>query len=280
MLITNETPSLTWSLAGVSGSTWISGAPLSRLTNGKPRVGVRFTRSSGSAGFELSAQWSTLSRPKLFALFGLSEEWEGQTFGVSVSNFGGGGSSIDLGTVSVQRLPDGGLAAILLIPSLSSDVDSVRITAGTLTGSSYYIGDVVIATAQEWCIRRDWVESVTALSRQNVTTTGQPFNVRRVQRRQASVTIAPQQWASAYSAASVETLQKLQARLSQYQPVLVIPALRQPGLGEAAPVDMDTVYATALFGYASNLGQIGLVNNSNLAELKLQFTEAPAGVID
>ena len=280
MLITNETPALTWTLSGLSGSTWISGAPLSRLTNGKPRVGVRFNRSSGSSGFELSAKWSTLSRPKIFALFGLSEEWEGETFGVSVSNFGGGGSSIDLGTVSVQRLPDGGLAAILLINSLSSDVDSVTITAGTLPGASYYIGEVVIATAQEWCIRRDWVEAVKDLTQFFKTTTGQPFNVRRNTERAASVTIAPQSWAKAYSASGVETLQKLQARLSGGRPVLVIPALRQPGLGASAPIDMDTVYATALFGYTSGLGQIGLVNDSNLAELKLQFAEAPAGVID
>ena len=281
MLITNETPALTWTLSGLSGSTWISGAPLSRLTNGKPRVGVRFTRSSGSAGFEISGQWATASTPRVFALFGLGEEFDGQSVGVFGRDSVAGNYSINLGTHSATRLPDGSLAVIVFIDPdiLFNPIDGVRIFP-TGIGSSCYIGEVVISTAQEWCIRRDWVEAVKDLTRFFKTTTGQPFNVSRNTERAASVTIAPQSWAKSYSASGVETLQKLQARLSGGRPVLVIPALRQPGLGASAAIDMDTVYATALFGYASGLGQIGLVNNSNLAELKLQFTEAPSGVID
>lgn len=280
MLISNETPALTWTLTGVSGSVWAnSTAPFSRLTNGAPRVGCRLIRTSGTTGFELRAQWSTLSRPAVFALLGLGEEWEGLSFDLSAANFGGGGSDISLGTQTVQRLPDGSLAVISLI-SVPSNVDSIKLTCGTFTAAAYTIGEVVIATAQEWSIRRDWTETVTKLTRENITVTGQPFNVRRVQQRKASVTITPQTWARTVSLAQIETLQKLQVRLSKNQPVLVIPALRAPGLGRDAAIDTDTVYASALFGWCSNLGQILLVSGSNLAELSLQFTEAPAGQVN
>jgi hypothetical protein len=280
MLISNETPVLTWTLSGVSGSVWAnSTAPFSRLTNGAPRVGCRLIRASGSTGFELRAQWSTLSRPSVFALLGLGEEWAGLSFDISAANISGGGSDIPLGTQSVQRLPDGSLAVIALI-SVASNVDSLTLSCGTFTAAAYTIGEFVVATAQEWRIRRDWTETVTKLSRENVTVTGQPFNVRRVQQRKASVTITPQTWARAVSLSQIQTLQKLQVRLSKNQPVLVIPALRAPGLGQGAAVDTDTVYASALFGWCSNLGQISLVSGSNLAELSLQFTEAPAGRVN
>jgi hypothetical protein len=280
MLITDETPSLTWTLSDLAGSTWQAGAPFSQLTNGAPRIGVRLFRGVTVGGFELSASWFTASRPQAFAILGLGEEWEGQSFGLSVQNVATGSSTVDLGTVSVVRLPDGSLAAFALIPSLAFDVDTVTITGGTLTGAAYLIGEIVIATAQTWCIRRDWTETVLTLTKENRTITGQPFNVRRPQYRRATVTIAPQVWGRAVSLANVQTLQKLQARLSQNQPVLVFPALRPPGLGADALVETDTAYAAALFGTCSDLGQISLVDGSNLAELKLTFTESPAGRVN
>lgn len=213
-------------------------------------------------------------------MLGLGEEWEGQSFGLSVQNVATGSSTIDIGSISVVRLPDGSLASFALIPSLAFDVDTVTITGGTLTGSAYLIGEIVIATAQTWCIRRDWTESVVKLTKENVTVSGQPFNVRRVQQRKANVTIAPQVWSKAVSLAQVQTLQKLQARLSQNQPVFLIPALRPPGRGKDAAVDADTAFASAMFGWCSDLGQISLVDSSDLAELKLGFTEAPAGRVN
>ncbi len=279
MLITNETPALTWSISGASGSVWTPAAPFAQLTNGKPRVGSRMIRASGTAGFTLRAQWTTASRPRVVALLGLGEEWAGLSVGLTASNIAGGGGAIDLGTHEVVRLPDDSLAVFALV-TIGSNVDSVDVVCGTFTGAGYTIGEVVIATAEEWQIRRDWVESVTILSRQNVSSTGQPSNVRRNQQRKARVTIAPQLWSKAVSVAAVQTLQRLQARLSRYQSVLVIPALRPPGLGASAPIDTDTAFASALFGTCSDVGQISLVDGSNLAELQLSFTEAPAGRVN
>lgn len=281
MLISNETPALTWTLTGQSGSVWSAGAPLARLTNGAPRVGCRLIRSSGSAGFILRGEWSTASKPRLFALLGLGEEWEGESISLFGRSSVSGTYSVNIDTLQVQRFPDGSLGIIYIIdPELLFDtINGIQISA-LGTDAAYTIGEVVIATAQEWRIRRDWTETVTKLTRENITVTGQPFNVRRVQQRKASVTITPQTWARTVSLAQIETLQKLQVRLSKNQPVLVIPALRAPGLGQDAAVDTDTVYASALFGWCSSLGQISLVSGSNLAELSLQFTEAPAGQVN
>ena len=281
MLVSNETPSIFWTISDlVSGSGWDTGAPFSRLTNGAPRVGCRLFRGSTVGGFRLDGTWATASRPKVIAVLGLGEEWAGESISFTVSNVVTGSSGIDLGSVSVTRLPDGSLAAFLIVPegAISFDVDTLSIDSGG-TAAAYTIGEVVVSTATEWCIRRDWVESVEKLTKQNQTVTGQPFNVRRVQRRKASVTIAPIRFSRAYSVSQVQTLQKLQARLSQNQPVLVFPALRAPGLGADSAVDTDVAFAGALFGYCSSLGQISLVDGSNLADLKLEFTEAPAGRI-
>jgi hypothetical protein len=282
MLISNETPSITWNIADlVSGSNWQTGAPFSQLTNGKPRIGCRLFRGSTVGGFRLDGTWTTASRPKVIAILGLGEEWEGDFVALSVYNVVTASSEIELGNVNVIRLPDESLAVFLVVPDgvITFDVDTLRITSNS-GGEAYTIGEVVVATAQEWCIRRDWIESVASLTKQQVSVTGQPFNVRRNQQRKAAVTIAPVAFSKGYSIAQVQTLQKLQARLSQMQPVLVIPALRAPGLGVGAAVDTDVVYATALFGWCSNLGQISLVDNSNLAQLRLEFTEAPAGRVN
>ena len=281
MLVTNETPSITWSITDlVSGSDWQTGAPFSQLTNGKPRVGCRLFRGSTVGGFRLDGTWATASRPKVIALLGLGEEWAGDFVTLSAYNVVTSSSEISLGNVNVSRLPDGSLAVLLIVPdgTIGFDVDTLRISSAS-GGAAYTIGEVVVSTATEWCIRRDWTETVVALSKELRSVTGQPTAVRRVQQRKAVVTIAPQQWTKSFSASATVTLQKLQARLSQYQPVLVIPALRQPGLGAGAAIDMDSVLATMLFGTCSNLGQISLVSESNLSQLRLEFTEAPAGRI-
>lgn len=283
MLITNETPAISWSVTdNTGGSSWIAGAQLSQLTNGKPRIGVQFTRSIGSANLYLEGVWSVTSVPRVFALLGLGEEWEGESVAVMGRDPVSGNYSVAIETATpVVRLPDGSLAVLLLIDPdlLGSGINGIRIIP-LGSGSVYLIGEVVIATAQKWCIRRDWIESVASLTKLNISVTGQPFNVKRNQQRKAAVTIAPVAFTKGFSIAQVHTLQKLQARLSQNQPVLVIPALRAPGLGVGAAVDTDVVYATALFGWCSNLGQISLVDNSNLAQLRLEFTEAPAGRVN
>lgn len=280
MLITNETPDITWTLSGIGGSNWQTGAPFSMLTNGRPRLGCKLFRDSTPGGFILEGTWSEASRPQVLELSGLGEEWQGLSFGASLSNSVSGSSPVDIGPAEVVRLPDGSLAAFVVIPTLAFSVDTLTLTAD-VPGSEYLIGEVVIATAQEWRIRRDWQETVIKLTKENLTISAQPFNVKRIQYRKASVTIAPVVFSRAYSIREQsETLQKLQARLSQNQPVLVIPALRAPGLGVGAPIDMDVIASSALFGWCSNLGQIGLVADSDLAELKLEFTEAPAGRVN
>jgi len=282
MLISNETPKLTWSFTD-DPSSWINGAPFSELTNGAPRAGVKFSRAiAGPAGFQIEAVWPAASKPTLFALLGLGEEFEGRTVSLTGRNSVSGNYdiTIDIG-IPVVRLPDGSLAALYVIDPefLFQPINGIRI--GVLFAEeSATIGEVVIATAERWCIRRDWVETVVKLTKENLTVSAQPYNVRRVQYRKASVTIAPQQWSKSVSLSGVQTLQKLQARLSQNQPVLVIPALSPPGSGKNAPIDTDTAFASALFGWCDNVGQIGLVQESNLAELKLSFTEAPAGRVN
>jgi hypothetical protein len=282
MWVTNETPDLTWTLTdSLGGATWIPRASISNLTNGKPRVGVRFVRESGVLSFSLRGAWSAPSRPRVFAMLGLGDEWAGRGVAIQARNASTGAYSITISNFTESiRLPDGSLAIFVIIPesAYNADVNGWQIIAGT-SAPFYTVGEVVLSTITDWCIRRDWFESVEKLTKQNQTVTGQPFNVPRVQRRKASVTIAPIQFSKAYSVSQVQTLQKLQSRLSQNQPVLVFPALRSPGLGAESAVDTDVAFAGALFGYCSNLGQISLVDGSNLAELKIEFTEAPAGRI-
>lgn len=276
MLISDPTPTCNWYLSGIGGSTWSFAAGTANLTNGRPRNGARVFRDEVVGGFELQARWATLSKPRLFALLGLGPMWKGLSFGLSVANAAGGGSSVDLGTVSVRQLADGSFAAFAVLPDLASAVDSLTITCGTGFDATHYdIGEAVIATATEWAIRRDWSESATKLGKTNVTKSGQAYHQNDGQFRKASVTIAPQPWSRALGTAEGGTLQQLKGRLTKSPPVLVIPHLRAPGLGASAPIDMDAVAGSALFGWAHDLGTLGLFQETNLSELRLQFTEAP-----
>ena len=245
MLITNETPSINWTVTdSAAGNSWIPGAPIAQLVNGKPRVGVKFSRSSGSANLCIQGIWSTTSFPRVFALLGLGEEWANESVNVFGRDPVSGNYSVAIENAApVVRLPDESLAVLLLIDPdlLGSGINGIRIIP-LGSGSEYLIGEVVVATAQEWAIRRDWTEAVQSLSEVRISKTGQPFVVRRgVQQRKAAVTIAPVSFAKGFSQAQVDTLQKLQRRLSQMQPVLVIPALRAPNLGAGAPIDMAVV---------------------------------------
>jgi hypothetical protein len=215
-------------------------------------------------------------------MLGLGEEWAGEVVSLFGRSSTAASYSVTIdGALPVQRLPDGSLAVFAIIDPaiLFDEINGVQVTSQG-GGTGYTIGEVVIATAEEWAIRRDWTETVLTLTKENRTVTGQPFNVRRPQYRRATVTIAPQLWANSVSLDNVQTLQKLQARLSQNQPVLVFPALRPPGTGKLAPIVTDTAFAAALYGTCSSLGQISLVDGSNLADLQLSFTESPAGRIN
>lgn len=279
MLISREMPELTYGID--TFSTWGFASPTSRLTDGRPRLGCRVARTAGAGGFQLRAEWSTPSKPKLIALLGLTDNCLGLDFSIQGRDPSTLSYTQSIGTLEGVRLADGSVAAICVVPAGSPaiDIDGVRFTfPGTF--SAYTIGQLVIAEADEWSIMRQWAEGVRSLTVENVTLSGQPYNVTRPQVRTASVTLCPQSWERGYTSNSLQTMQELQARLSKRQPVLVVPALRAPGLGEGAAIDQTTVERTTLFGRATDIGQIELVNDSNLLQMRVGFTENPAGQIE
>lgn len=272
MILTKAMPATTWTAQ--AGECLFLNDP-ARLTDGKParRALVEFIPPTGA--FDITGNWTGQIEPGVIALLGLGDEFDGadiSMLGVS-STLGGFSFASDL---RARRLVDGTLALIFrpdwdLYPFA---IDGLRIQCSAAS-ATFEVGQIHIAETEDWCITRDWTEGRVINSRLNTTPNGQPSRVPRLSAREASVSIAPVKDVAAYGAG--RTLQALQFDLDKYRPVLCIPAPRGIGRGETAPIDEDFVYNTALFGYATNLGRLQVVQNSNLVQLAgLTFREAPA----
>lgn len=275
MIITRAMPATTFSLVDATPSDYSFATDPSRLTDGRPARRCRIVNNGSGTGIQLLAERSgPASNFRVIAMLGLGEEFVGRDVTMILQTSIGG---VSFNTFQARRLQDGTLAIIALVPE-SFDTTGPYIGVRFLLdipGGGCEIGQIVIADALTYCITRDWTEGRDINSRLNTTPNGQPSRVARLSARTASVSIAPVSDTAAYGAGF--TLQALQFDLDKYRPVLVIPAPRGIGRGEAAPIDEDFVYNTALFGYATNLGRLQLVAGSNLVQLSgLQFKEAPA----
>lgn len=272
MILTKPMPATTWIPDGARGS-FVNGPE--RLTDGKPARRLVYDSVMPAGVFDITGTWTGAMRPGVIALLGMSDAFadaDFTIFGIS-STLG----SFLLGlSLRARRLQDGTLA-LILTPAPTDytfDIDGLQIQCFG-TAARYEIGQIHIAEAETWQITRDWTEGRVINSKLNTTPNGQPSRVARLSAREASVSLAPVSDTAAYGAG--RSLQALQFSLDQYRPVLCIPAPRGIGRGEAAPIDADFVYNTALFGYATNLGRLQVVQNSNLVQLSgLTFREAPA----
>lgn len=287
----NRPQDITWAVSGTGASIDTSAAA---LTNGRPTSLTSFTWLSGaqttSSTLQLRGTWSGAITPRVVAVLGCSLP-AGTNIRVTGSNDGGSTWAVDLDPdvtgadeQRLTQLPSGARVAWFRLPAGITAIDGIQISlindvdgvASIAASTEFTLGEVWVSDAAEYAIRRDIASGIVVPTPgERSFIGGQGYAVEQLEYRRWQVSICPVSHDLALDHASMD-LDRLRYALSRRQRCAVLPMRGAPGCGTAALDDASTIQRTAMFGWATDLGDIRMVENGNVYTMTMTFEEIPA----